>query len=67
MSEKKSYTENNELIVKYLSGEATDAERLELERWVLASAEQKAQFLAAKKSWIMAGLTENSDKIDLNK
>lgn len=67
MSEKKSYSESNELIVRYLSGEATDAEMHELELWVQADGEHKAQFIASKKSWMLAGLAQNADKIDLDK
>ena len=46
------------LISKYLSGNANDAEVRQLEDWVLASSENKRQFQAAKKAWMLSRPTE---------
>ncbi|MEL7426475.1 MAG: FecR domain-containing protein [Bacteroidota bacterium] len=44
------------LMLKYLSGNTTAAETAELEQWVLASPENKKQFIDFKKAWILSGI-----------
>lgn len=56
-----------ELIAKYLSGEASDAEVKHLENQVLASPEKKAQFNQFKKAWILSGIEGDYQNIDLEK
>lgn len=54
----------SDLIYKYLSGNATDAEVKVLEDWVLASAENKTYFTQAKKAWMLSGMTKPLSGID---
>ena len=44
MSEDKNHIDFFDLISKYLSGEASDSEVKQLEKWVLSSPENKTQF-----------------------
>ncbi|MBX2870460.1 MAG: FecR domain-containing protein [Saprospiraceae bacterium] len=54
-----------DLISRYLSGEASDAEVQTLEDWVLADEENKASFVAAKKAWVLAGMRREQSKVDV--
>lgn len=54
-----------DLISKYLSGNASDAEVQTLEEWVLADAENKAAFVAAKKAWVLAGMKEETSQVNI--
>lgn len=54
-----------ELISKYLSGNASDAEVQTLEEWVLTTDENKAEFVAAKKAWILAGMQQEQNRVDV--
>lgn len=56
-----------DLIANYLSGNASDAEVQTLETWVLASPKHKKEFVAAKKAWMLSGMTQNSTRIDVAK
>ncbi len=52
------------LISKYLNEEATAAEVAELEAWVLASPENRAQFREVQRAWALAGTSENRLGVD---
>ena len=43
-----------DLIMKYLSGNANDAETRQLEEWVMAAPENRKQFQTSKKAWMMS-------------
>jgi len=58
-------TQDFELIIKYVSGNASPAEREELEAWVLADPDHMAQFKAVKKTWILAGMKSEGKKVDV--
>lgn len=47
----------SEIINKYLSNEASEQEVQALFEWIEASAENKKQFIAAKKAWVLSGLS----------
>ncbi len=53
-----------ELIPRYLSGNASDAEVQLLEEWVLSSPENKATFTAFKKAWILSGMKAGGVKVN---
>ena len=67
MKEDNQHTDYFQLIARYLSGNASDAEVRQLEAWVLSSSENKAQFNAFKKAWILAGLKSQNLQIDVEK
>lgn len=67
MSNPKQNSNYADLISRYLSGMASDAEVQRLEDWVLADEEHKATFLAAKKTWILAGMGQETSAIDVEK
>lgn len=54
-----------DLISKYLSGNASDAEVQTLEEWVLAEEENKATFVAARKAWVLAGMHQEQSEVDV--
>ena len=54
-----------ELIFKYLSGNATDAEVARLEQWVAADPAHREQFMEQKKTWMLAGLREGTEAVDV--
>ncbi|MBK6619805.1 MAG: FecR domain-containing protein [Saprospirales bacterium] len=65
-------TEDNQidyfqLIARYLSGNAADQEVKLLEDWVLSSPENKAQFNAFKKAWMLSGIKNQALGIDAEK
>ena len=53
------------LAAKYLSGNSTRAEVQELEAWVSASSENKAQFEEYKKVWLLTKIEQNKKAIDI--
>ncbi|MGE5356993.1 MAG: FecR family protein [Deltaproteobacteria bacterium] len=68
MSEKENiHIDYYELIAKYLSGNADSGEVKSLEEWVLASEENKNQFIAFKKAWILSGYSNRQNHIDVDK
>ena len=68
MSEKENiHIDYYELIPKYLSGNADSGEVKTLEEWVLASEENKNQFMAFKKAWILSGFSNRQNHIDVVK
>ncbi len=54
----------SELIIKYLSDNASDDEMHRLEAWVASAPEHKDQFIAAKKAWMLSGLGKDPMKLD---
>ncbi|KAF2506594.1 FecR family protein [Flavobacterium foetidum] len=50
----------SEILNKYLSNEASEQEVQALFEWIEASEENKQQFIAAKKAWVLNALTENT-------
>jgi len=57
----------SEIIQKYLSNEASEQEVQALFEWIAASAENKKQFITAKKAWVLSGLSNDilSDSVPL--
>ncbi|SHG79195.1 FecR family protein [Flavobacterium johnsoniae] len=57
----------SEIIQKYLSNEASEQEVQALFEWIEASADNKKQFVTAKKAWVLSGLSEDilSDSVPL--
>lgn len=47
-----------DLISSYLSGNANSQEVAALEQWVLADPDNRRQFMAAKKAWMLAGMAQ---------
>lgn len=56
-----------DLISRYLSGEASDAEVQQLESWVLAAEENRATFVSAKKAWVLTGMEKDVTNVDVEK
>lgn len=65
MQEDKNHIDYFQLIPKYLSGNASDPEVKLLEEWVLSSPENKSSFKAFKQAWILSGIENNNQKIDV--
>jgi len=61
MKEENKNIDYQELSSKYLSGNATDAEVQRLEAWVLASPNNKQEFLALRQAWLKSN-TKAVDK-----
>lgn len=67
MQEDKNHIDYFQLMSKYLSGNAGDAEVRLLEEWVLSSPENKAQFNAFRRAWILSGVDEENQEIDIDR
>ncbi|MDW3652304.1 MAG: FecR domain-containing protein [Bacteroidia bacterium] len=67
MEKQDIHTHHSELISRYLSGNASDAEVQELEAWVLADPQNQEVFKNFKKAWILSGMKENPVSVDVNK
>ena len=65
MSKSQEPIDYSHLISKYLSGNANDGEVRQLEQWVLADPENKAQFVSDKKAWMLAGLEKAQTELDV--
>jgi len=65
MHEKDTNEYYADLTAKYLSGNTTPAEVQELESWVSAGQENKAQFEEYKKVWLLAKIEQNKAAIDV--
>ncbi len=65
MADEQKHIEHFDLVVKYLSGEASDSEVKLLEAWVLESAGNKAAFNEVRQAWMMSGIHENHLGIDV--
>ena len=66
MEDKNKHIDYFELIPKYLSGNASNSEVKQLEDWVLSSEENKAQFNAFKKAWMLSAIEGNEQNIEVN-
>ncbi|KAA3634730.1 MAG: DUF4974 domain-containing protein [Bacteroidetes bacterium] len=66
MADEQKHIEHFDLVVKYLSGEASDSEVKLLEAWVLESAGNKAAFNEIRQAWLMSGIQENHLGIDVD-
>lgn len=67
MANQELHNDPLDLISKYLSGNATEAEMVALENWVLANPENKEQFMAFKKAWMLSGAQQTPVVADVNK
>ena len=65
MPNQNSNTDQEELILRYLSGNSTEAEMKVLEDWVLATPENKKQFIAFKKAWMLSALKRNQQEVNV--
>lgn len=61
MDEIRSQHAKEELILRYLNGEAAASEVGELEAWVQADPEHKALFMQMKKAWMLSGMVKGSE------
>ncbi len=66
MSDQDLHSEYADLISRYLSGNASDAEVQQLEDWVMAAAENKRQFKAFKKAWMLSGVQQQGLEVDVD-
>lgn len=64
--EKKPPDKWQDLIARYLAETASEVEIRELEDWVSTNAENRAEFIAYKKAWIMVGMQSSVHAIDLD-
>ena len=55
-----------DLILRYLSGNATQEDVQQLEMWVMASSDNRAQFMAIKRTWMLASSQVQDSKIDVD-
>ncbi len=55
----------DELIIRYLSGNADNSDVASLEKYVSQSAENRAYFKQMKKAYLLGGLVESSTNIDI--
>ncbi len=67
MNKEENHINYQELIAKYLSGNATDAEVQQLEAWVIAAPENKEQFNAWKRAWTLANIKDMQSTVDVNR
>ena len=67
MADDNKHIDYYNLSAKYFSGEASDAEVDQLEKWVLSSEENKSLFKNFKKAWIGSGIEGNYQSIDVDK
>lgn len=65
MPDQELHKDQYKLIVRYLSGNATDAEVQQLEAWVLADPEHRRQFTVLKKAWMLGGMAREEEGIDV--
>jgi len=59
------YNNQNEFILRYLSGNASEQEVHELETWVQADADHKAYFVSIKKTWDTSSAIRDDNEIDV--
>lgn len=65
MPDQELHKDYPELMSRYLSGNATDADVQQLEAWVLEDPEHRQQFMAFKKAWMLSGMKEVAPAIDV--
>ncbi len=58
-------TQDFELIIKYVSGNASPAEREELEAWVVADPDHMAQYRTVRKIRMLAGVKSEGENFDV--
>lgn len=56
-----------ELIVKYLAGEAEDHEKITVEQWRSLSSVNEAEFKQVEKLWLTSAALKNSEKFNVEK
>ena len=66
MQNQNLHNDYSDLIFSYLSGNASDAEVAELESWVLAAPENKEKFMAYKKAWMLSGMQQKGETINVD-
>ena len=66
MADLQSYESMDELIIKYLSGDTTVSEVSFLEEWVQKDDNNRAHFIAMKKTWILSGMARADDTVDVD-
>lgn len=67
MHSEDQHIRSSELISKYLSGNASPSEIEELETWVMETPENKEQFMAYKKTWMLSGMKKEQETVDIEK
>lgn len=65
MPEQERHTYFLELASKYLSGNASEVEIQELERWVSEATEHRQTFMALKKAWLLTGTQAETSMVDV--
>jgi ferric-dicitrate binding protein FerR (iron transport regulator) len=55
-----------DLVVRYLSGNASQADVSALEEWVLQSRDHRNQFLALKRAWVLSNLDHAGPDIEID-
>ena len=66
MNNKNGHIDFHELIIKYLSKEASAEEIIQLEKWVKEDPANKNLFNEYKQSWILLNVTGSGSKIDID-
>lgn len=66
MAELNKSPENRELVLRYLSGQASDVEVRRLEEWVTEKTENRTFFNAEKKAWMLAAALKDTTKVDVD-
>ncbi len=61
-----SYQNIDELIISFIKGELDDAGKLELERWVTASGQNREHFVKSCQVWLATGLEAYRDHFDID-
>lgn len=67
MNEERTYGPMEELILRYLSGNAEDAEINELEKWVSADPVHRTEYIEMRKAWMLGGMSDNRHIVDVDK
>lgn len=67
MKEDNKHIDFIELCSKYLSNNANELEVQQLEKWVLSSPENKAQFLKLQRAWMLTNVKKTDQTINLDK
>ena len=66
MAEQHLFQEYDDLIIRYLSGEANAAETQMLEDWVLEKPAHKAYFIKIKRTWMLIAAKQDHTVIDVD-
>ncbi len=65
MQKEENQKQFSDLISKYLSGNTNAEEVQQLEAWVMESSKNKAIFKDSKKAWILSGIKEEKQTVDI--